>query len=261
MQSNPKARVLIAIISSQEDMEIARDKNWYRIPEKSVKKWLNKCWPPEWIAFYQTKFFGKDAYSIRYFAQVFHIEQVYRWELFPDEPENEKTHSRYFRLWFGPLLNLSDPIFSRRWRRIIFICTIWKKFISAVEINDLYHGSKAEDRLWAELKRKNIPAEREEFIRIQNHFYALDFSIYCQEGKINVETDGEIWHKNETQLEKDRQRDEILSDAGWKVLRFDTKLVAEETAPYTLSRIVKNIDELGGPSETSITKGNDDDVR
>ncbi|MBN1936850.1 MAG: hypothetical protein JW934_19470 [Anaerolineae bacterium] len=42
------------------DFEIVRDDHWYRIPVSSQKKWLEQRWPPEWLAFYQTKTFGVE---------------------------------------------------------------------------------------------------------------------------------------------------------------------------------------------------------
>jgi hypothetical protein len=65
-----RGEVLIAIINNKRDFAYARDENWYRIPVTSAKKWLQNRWPPEWIAFYQTKVFGDEAYSIRYYAST-----------------------------------------------------------------------------------------------------------------------------------------------------------------------------------------------
>ena len=48
-----------------------------------------------------------------------------------------------------------------RGRPIVFIPSTLYKLTNAVEINDLYHGSPLEDRMWAMLKEKEIPAERE----------------------------------------------------------------------------------------------------
>ncbi|MFN8441492.1 MAG: hypothetical protein U0175_12005 [Caldilineaceae bacterium] len=51
---------------------------------------MKERWPPQWLALYQTKIFGDEAFSIRYFAQVQSIRKVYRWQLFPDEPRTSK---------------------------------------------------------------------------------------------------------------------------------------------------------------------------
>jgi hypothetical protein len=57
-----------------------REQHWYRIPVSSAKKWLGGNWPPQWLAFYQTKFFGSEAFSINYYARVLDIREVFRWD-------------------------------------------------------------------------------------------------------------------------------------------------------------------------------------
>ncbi len=83
-----RGEVLVAIMNSQQDMEIAREQHWYRIPIASAKKYLKTCWAPEWLAFYQTRVFKQEAYQINYYAQVVQIQEVGRDVLFPDEPPN-----------------------------------------------------------------------------------------------------------------------------------------------------------------------------
>ncbi|HKZ83871.1 MAG TPA: hypothetical protein VJ793_09480 [Anaerolineae bacterium] len=63
-------RVLVAILNKLLDFNVAREQHWYRIPVSSVDKWLKDRWPPQWVAFYQTKVFGEDVYSIKYYAPV-----------------------------------------------------------------------------------------------------------------------------------------------------------------------------------------------
>jgi len=159
-----------------------------------VEKWLKGHWPPRWLAFYQTKVFGDEAFSVRYYSQVVGIRQVSRHELFPDQPQDDKAQRRYYQLLLGPLQRRSEPIPSRRWRRITFIPTTWTKFEQAAEINELYRESALEERLWQQLKLLNIPAERQEFVTVKGRSYALDFAVYCAKGKIDIETDGDIWH-------------------------------------------------------------------
>ena len=123
-----RGEVLVAIINNRLDFTIASEKHWYRIPVASKKKWLKERWPPKWLALYQTKTFGQEAYAINYYAKVTHIGEAYRWQLFRDEPRDEKGNRRYYQLFLEPLRRLSKPIFSRRHRRIVFIPTIWEKF-------------------------------------------------------------------------------------------------------------------------------------
>jgi hypothetical protein len=47
----PRGEVLVAIVNDLEDMRIAREAGWYRIPVASVRKWLKDRWSPHWLAF------------------------------------------------------------------------------------------------------------------------------------------------------------------------------------------------------------------
>jgi len=245
----PRGEVLVAILNNLLDFAIARDQHWYRIPVSSVHKWLKDRWPPQLLAFYQTKVFGSEAFAVNYYARVLDVRQVYRWQLFLDQPHDEKGRKRYYQLILEPLQRLPKPILSRRWRRIVFIPTIWEKFSSAAEINDLYDESPLEDRLWAEFKRLQISVERQEFVQVKDRFYALDFAIYCTSGQIDVETDGDIYHANPERAPQDNVRQNDLETAGWRVLRFNTPQICERMGEYCLPTIVENINDLGGVDE------------
>ena len=157
-----------------------------------------------------------------------------------------KSSREYYRLRLGPLQLLPAPIFSRRARRIVFIPSSWEKFTPAVEINDLYHGSPLEDRLWAALKRRNIPAEREEYLTASGQEYALDFAVYCVIGGIDIETDGDTYHANPEKAEDDNRRNNNLAADGWRVLRYTTSQIHEEMDTYCIPKIVATINDLGG---------------
>src|SRR5206468_3446257 len=111
----------------------------------SAVKWLRPRWPPSWIAFYQTKVFGAEAFAINYYARVLDIREAFRRELVPDEQKHPHAADRYHQMLLGPLQRLPAPIRSRRWRRIVFIRTTWRKFNVAAEINELYDESPLED--------------------------------------------------------------------------------------------------------------------
>ena len=240
---------MVAIVNDKRDFATIQDRNWYRIPVSSARKWLKDRWPPKWIAFYQTKVFGDEAYAVNYYAQVLDIRTVHRSQLFPDQPPHVRDSNRYYQLILGPLDKLPQPILSRRWRRIVFIPTTWKKFINALEINDLYDESPLEDRLWAVFKRNNIPAERQEFVTVENENYFLDFAIYCAKRNIDVEADGDTWHANPKRARQDNLRDNSLTAAGWEVLRFTTHQIQEEAETYCIPNITKAINKSGGVAD------------
>lgn len=244
--------VLVAILNNQRDFTIAHEEQWYRIPVRSADKWLKGRWPPQWLAFYQTKVFGSEAFSINYYSRVLEVRQVYRRQLFPDDLSDQKAMQPYYQLLIEPLQQLSQPILSRRRRRIVFIPTTWAKFSAAVEINDLYDESPLEDRLWAELRRLQIGAERQEFIKVNGRDYALDFAIYCEQGKLNIEADGDTWHSDAQRIPQDNLRDNDLETNQWRLLRFNSLQIREQLSTYCVPTIISTINKLGGVSEGRI---------
>jgi very-short-patch-repair endonuclease len=244
-----RGEVLIAIVKDRLDLVLAVEKHWYRIPVSSQEKWLKDRWPPKWLALYQTKKLGLEAYAINYYARVRAIQQVYRWQLFPDQPRDEQSIRRYCQLLLEPLQRLPKPIISLRRRRIVFIPTTWEKFIGAEEINDLYSESSLEDKLWEALKQLRIRPERQELVTVKDHDYFLDFAIYCAKGKIDVETDGDHWHANPEKAELDNLRDNDLRSRGWQQLRFTERQVREQTVEYCIPKIVETANNLGGLEE------------
>lgn len=241
-----RGEVLVAIMNQPSDLAIARDQHWYRIPVRSAKKLLKRRWPPEWLAFYQTKVFGSERYSVRYYARVIDVREAFRWQLFPDEPINDKTNRRYYQLVLSPLEQLPQAIPSLRWRRIVFIPTTWEKFHSATEINDLYDDSPLEDRLWSELKRRKIEAQRQYFVPTRKRHYFLDFAIFCHAGKLDVETDGDTWHADPERIPLDNERNNDLTGLGWSILRFNGKQIREATVDYCIPEIMKSVNRLDG---------------
>jgi len=246
-----KDEVLVGIVNSPRDLEIAAKQNWYRIPVYSAQKWLRERWPPHWVAFYQTKIFESEAYAIHYYARVVNIREVVRSQLFPNEPNHPKAAHHYFQLILGPLQR-TTPITSRRWRRIVFIRTTWRKFSMATEINELYDESPLEDLLWDQLQRIRLTAERQEFITANGADYALDFAIYCAKGNLDVETDGDTWHANPERIPIDNRRDNDLETSGWNLLRFNGYQLRDQMVDYCVPTIVEKVRRLGGLSENRI---------
>jgi hypothetical protein len=133
-----RGEVLVVIMNNQADWEIVSTQHWYRVPSEQVQK-LQQAnqWQPKWLAFYQTKVFGAEAYAIRYYAEVKTIREVRRWELFPEEPKNSKSEHQYHKLELLPLQARSTPLCSKTLRRIAFIPTTWQRFNHAQDICEL----------------------------------------------------------------------------------------------------------------------------
>lgn len=171
--------MLVAIMNSTVDWAIVREELWYRIPVAKAPK----RWPPRWIAFYQTKVFGKEAHKINYFARVKEIRQVKRRELFPGGHLIKDPDSDYFQLILENIELLPQPIPSLRLRRIVFIPTTLTKLELAQEINDLYDESPLEDALWTAMKRLKLPAERQFYIEHERRWYFLDFAVSARRAR------------------------------------------------------------------------------
>jgi very-short-patch-repair endonuclease len=245
-----RGELLVAIMRDQRDFKILQEQHWYRIPTEKAPRRL-----PDWLAFYQTAEFGEEAYAIRYYGHVSEIRRTFRYELFPDEPENDKTNREYFQFCLESIQALHLPILSRRWRRIVFIPTTWSKFVRAAEINDLFDDSHLEDHLWAELKRNQIDAERQWNVLVGRNRYKLDFAVFCQRGNLGIEVDSDQWHHDPANVDRDKLRSNALAGQGWRMLSLPEHKVREQLEDYCVAEIKFNISELGGLSDPAVDRG------
>jgi len=234
--------MLIAIMNNGRDLHIASTKHWYRIPVKSAPRKLQEM---SYIAFYQTKVFGDQKWSINYWAEIENISIVERLELLPSETDHPRANDQYFKVEMSDLERLPNPIISKRGRRILFIPTTLEKFRAAKEINDLFHDSPLEDKLWYEFKREQIEAERQYCVAEEKVRYYLDFAIFCDRGGIDVECDGDTWHSRPETIVKDNTRNNFLTSRGWSVLRFSSKEI-NSNMPDCLYKVEDTANILGG---------------
>lgn len=243
-----RGEVLVAILNNARDLNILQQQGWYRVPVDTAPK----HWPPKWLAFYQTAAFGKEKYAVNYYGRVREIRTATRRELLPSEFPHKHWNREYYQVFIEKVERLTCPIPSRRWRRITFITTTWFRFKWAKEINDLYIGSNLEEKMWAELRKLDIPAERE----FEFGDYMLDFAIHCKKGNLDVETDGDDYHANAERAARDNKRNNALEAAGWHVLRFSEKQIKDQMQEYCIPKINETTSNLGGivlPGQTTPT--------
>lgn len=233
---------LVAIIPRKKDWKILEEEHWYRIPVKSAPDIVTEI---KYLAFYQPKIFDEEKYSVNYYAEVEDLEVVKRIKLFPDESKHVRANDDYYKFTIGELKRLPNPIPSRRWRRIVFIPTTLERLMNAKEINDLYHTSPIEEKLYEIMEEDEIPAERQLFVCEREQTYCLDFGIFCEEGKIDVECDGKAYHTSLEDREEDRLRNNELASYGWVVLRF-TGAEINQDVKGCLKRIKSSIRSLKG---------------
>lgn len=243
MEPRPDDTVLVAVMTGPGDLETARLAHWYRIPVKHA--------PAEgvgapYLAFYQTKAFGPERWSINYLAPVSRWETVTRLDLFPDEPGHPRARQSYYKVHLDELVRLPHPVVSRKLRRVAFIVTRWALLARAQEINDLFHGNQLEERLWHVLKQAGIPAERRFEVREQRQTYVLDLAVFCQRGKLGV------WCQGESVAGQPGQwvQECALTGRGWAVLRFSLAEVEQDLAGC-VQAVERAVQRLGGVAASS----------
>ena len=246
MKQKIKRDFLVALMNNKRDFRIAHELHWYRIPVKTrqvPKSVIDQTL--KYIAFYQTKEFGQDAYCIRWYSEVNNISIVKRKELLPEIPNDPKADEEYYKIQFGELLARSEPIISRRWRRILFIPTTFWHFQQAKEINEVFYESPLEEKFWKAMRDAEIDAERQYLIEADEQMFCLDFALFCKARNIDVECDGDKFHLDEKDVKRDKKRNNILESFGWSVLRFTTDEI-QKNLVQPIKRIKKTINKLGG---------------
>ena len=209
---------------------------------KSAPKKLEEA---DYLAFYLTKVFGDQKWSISHWAEIKERRIVKRLELLSDEYNHPRAQDLYYKVEIGELNRLPNPIISKRGRRIAFITTTLRKFRSSKELNDLFNESPLEDKLWHEFKKNKIDAERQYYVTGEKENYYLDFAIFCENGSIDVECDGDTWHSQPDAIVRDNVRNNLLTSQGWSVLRFSSKDISENMTDC-LNRVKDTVNRLDG---------------
>jgi hypothetical protein len=242
--------VLVAMLPHKVDWKNLNEKLWYRIPKTSAPE-IIKNGTAKFIAFYHTARFDDDRkYKVVNYALIKRIATATRQELFPDEPLNStKAHKTYYKLEIDELLTLEKPIVSRRGHRIVFVPTTEEKFFSGkTDFNILFKSSYLESDMERIMEEWGIEYEREyrEFAT-NKKYYDLDFAIFCKNGKIDIECDGDEFHMGNENVHRDKTRNNELEGYGWAVLRYTTKHFKEERE-HIKKTIQDKIRSFGGPT-------------
>lgn len=123
-----------------------------------------------------------------------------------------------------------------------------------MKLNDAYNfvrkqrknPTKAEDFFWQKVRGKKIngykilrqhPIQHAEVRGYKYHFFP-DF--YCAKVKLVIEIDGGI-HK--TQTEYDKEREDILKNMGYAIIRFTNEEVLDNWYE-TKSKLIEKLDSL-----------------
>ena len=150
MPISPTSLILVAILPSPRDFEIARLLGWYRIPFRTAPKVI----AVDYLAFYQPGSFGTEGGRIQYTAEVRGHEFTTRAELLHEETDHPRAGEEYYKLQIGPLEQLPVPIQAEKWRRITFFYTTGEYLLVARSIHDLIVKSGERVGLWQALRER-----------------------------------------------------------------------------------------------------------
>lgn len=146
----PTSLVLVCLLPTPRDLEIARLLGWYRIPLRTAPKVV----AVDYLAFYQPGSFGERAGQIEYVAGVRGHELATRAELLRDEADHPRANEEYYKVQLGSLEKLSQPILAEKWRRITFFYTTGEYLLRAKSITDLIVQSDERQLLWRSLRER-----------------------------------------------------------------------------------------------------------
>ena len=158
MPLKPTDLVLVCLLSSPRDLEIARLLGWYRIPLRTAPKVV----AVDYLAFYQPSSFGEHGGQIEFIAEVRGHELTTRAELLKDEADHPRAKEEYYKIQIGGLEKLKGAIVADKWKRITFLYTTGEYLLKAKTLNDLVVGGDERQLLWHSLRER---AENEQLYK------------------------------------------------------------------------------------------------
>lgn len=241
------------MVLRKEDVRTAREQCWYRIPVKSAPEMV-KSGALTTLALYQTKAFGDDKYTVRWWGDVESISIKKRVELLPKEEAHPRAEEPYYMIQMQkPLQELPKPIVSTIPRRNPFILTTRERLLGAKDFNDLFCGSPLEERLWSAFRAAGIPVQREfmvsRTVSKKKSFFYLDFALFCKDMNIAIECDGDTYHNAPEDIEYDKDRDVKIQNMRFVVYRFTTDKIINHF-DETVQHIKQAIKTYGGVVDT-----------
>jgi hypothetical protein len=154
----PTSLILVCLLPTPRDLEIARLLGWYRIPLRTAPKVV----AVDYLAFYQPSAFAERGGKIEFIAEVRGHELTTRGELLKDEVNHPRAGEEYFKIQIGGLEKLNEPIVADKWKRITFLYTTGEYLFRAKKLNDLVVDGDERDLLWRSLRER---AENEQLYK------------------------------------------------------------------------------------------------
>ena len=183
--------ILLAIIPTPRDLEIARVVGWYRIPFRFAPKIIRV----DYLAFYQPAAFGKNhMHCVESFASVRGVELTTRREIIQNEPDHHRADEEYYKIQLGSLVQLKNPIRADKWKRITFLYTTGDRFSKAKTINDLVVRDDERKILWKSLREK--AGEFQALSNQDSNEIDLDENIFMMLGELHLIREKADWYKD-----------------------------------------------------------------
>src|SRR5919201_2396562 len=154
----PTSLILVCLLPTPRDLEIARLLGWYRIPLRTAPKVI----AVDYLAFYQPSAFGARGGQIEYVAPVRGHELTTRGELLKDEEDHPHAKEEYYKIQIGGLERLKETIVAEKWKRITFLYTTGEYLLKAKTLNDLVVDDDERQILWRSLRER---AENEQLYK------------------------------------------------------------------------------------------------
>jgi hypothetical protein len=154
----PTSLILVCLLPTPRDLEIARLLGWYRIPLRTAPKVI----AVDYLAFYQPSTFGERGGKIEFVAEVRGHELTTRGELLKDEANHPRAREEYYKIQIGGLEKLKEPIVADKWKRITFLYTTGEYLLEAKMLNDLVVHDDERQILWRSLRER---AENEQLYK------------------------------------------------------------------------------------------------
>ena len=146
----PTSLILVCLLPTPRDLEIARLLGWYRIPLRTAPKVV----AVDHLAFYQPSAFGERGGKIEYTAEVRGHELTTRGELLKDEADHPRAREEYYKIQIGGLERMKEPIVSEKWKRVTFLYTTGEYLLNARTLNDLVVDGDERELLWRSLRER-----------------------------------------------------------------------------------------------------------
>ena len=155
----PTDLILVCLLPTPRDLEIARLLGWYRIPLRSAPKVV----AVDYLAFYQPSAFAARGGQIEFIAKVNGHELTTRGDLLRDEANHARAKEEYFKIQIDSLEKLSQPIATDKWKRLTFLYSTGEYLLNAKTINDLVVSGDERQLLWRSLRER---AENEQLYKV-----------------------------------------------------------------------------------------------